>query len=240
MPEHDTERSETQAASQPRTGFVKMMRSPDIIELIETSPVTFTLAAVIALRARYRSGISLKGLQPGESFLGDYRRCGLSRQQYRTAQANLAKWRFAEFRPTNKGTIAKLIDVRLFDVLNESGNQQTNQQPTNGQPLTNKGKKEKQEKNLTMTGGLARPSSGERCPKSGKALTEFAKQHDIPDETVFRFARYNNSRQWPLNDWRGALLAFQDTCDESSGGVSAVPSNWRPEIVHPDDISAPD
>ena len=240
MPKTHPDEVENQAENLPRTGFVKMMRSPDIIELIETSPVTFTLAAVIALRARYRPGVSLKGLQPGESFLGDFRQCGLSRQQYRTAQANLAKWGFAEFRPTNKGTIAKLIDVRLFDVLNESGNQQTNQRATNGQPLTKKGKKDKKEKNLTMTGGPARPSSGDRCPKTGTALMEFAKQHDIPDETVFRFARYNNSRQWPLNDWRGALLAFRDTCDESSGGVSAVPLNWRPEIVHPADISAPD
>jgi len=150
---------------QPNFGFVKMMRSPDISELIEVSPLAFTLAAVIALRARFRPGVSLKGLQPGEAFLGDFRKCGLSERQYRTAKEQLSKWRFATFRATNKGTIAKLTDTRLFDVLSLAGDGQRDSQPTNvatdkatpQRRLTKNGEKVQTEK-TEKEGGKAPPS----------------------------------------------------------------------------------
>ena len=153
--EHDATNS-----PQPNYGFVKMMRSPEISELIEVSPLAFTLAAVIALRARFRSGVSLKGLQPGEAFLGDFRKCGLSERQYRTAKEQLSKWRFATFRATNKGTIAKLTDTRLFDVLSLAGDEQRDSQPTNvatdkatpQRRLTKNGKNDKTEKNAKEGG----------------------------------------------------------------------------------------
>ena len=218
----------------PNFGFVKMIRSPDILELIETWPLAFALAAIIALRARYRPGVSLKGLQPGEALLGDFTRYGMTEQQYRTCKKQLTKWNFATFKPTPKGTVARLMDTRLFDVLNVAANGQSNGQPTDSQRLTKKVKNGKKEKKTTKTGVSQAQRPFERFPKSGEAIIEFAKQHDIPDATVLRFVRYNNSRQWPLNDWHSALLAFQDACDESSGGVSSVPSNWRPEIVPPE------
>jgi len=109
-------------------GFVKMMRTPDILELLETSPLALVLAAVIALRARFRPGVSLKGLHPGEAFIGDHEKYGMTRQQYRTAIAFLKKHGFATIKSTTKGTIATLIGTRLFDVLSESG--QPTEQPT--------------------------------------------------------------------------------------------------------------
>jgi hypothetical protein len=78
----------------------------------------------------------------------------MTRQQYRTALAQLHKWKFATTRTTNKGTIARLTDTRLFDVLNVTSNQQDNQQPTATQPPASQratsneeGKKAKQEIN---------------------------------------------------------------------------------------------
>jgi hypothetical protein len=95
-----------------KPSYVKMMRSPDLDELMETAPLAFVLAAKIARRACFQPGISLNGLQPGEAFVGDFKKCGLSERQYRAAKEQLSKWGFATFKPTNKGTIARLIDTR--------------------------------------------------------------------------------------------------------------------------------
>lgn len=117
--------------------WLKMMRTPDILELIEAAPLAFTLAAVIALRARFKPGFNpINGLNQGDAFLGDHEKYGMSLQQYRTAKKQLEKFGFATFRSTSKGTIAKLKDTRLFDVLNATANKQANKQPTNGQQQT--------------------------------------------------------------------------------------------------------
>jgi len=119
-PEQDKIRVAPDPRRKPATlGFVKMMRGADILELIEAAPLAFTLAAVIALRARFKPGINLKnGTCRGECFLGDFKECGMTEQQYRTAKKQLAKWGFAEFRgKRGAGTIAQLADTRLFDVL---------------------------------------------------------------------------------------------------------------------------
>ena len=78
-----------------------------------------------------------------EALLGDYSACGMTEQQYRTAKSQLEKWNFATFKSTNKGTIGKLTDTRLFSTSEATGNGQNNMHPTgkqraaNGQPTTN-------------------------------------------------------------------------------------------------------
>jgi len=123
-------------------GWVKMMRGEDFNELIEKSPLAFALAAVIAQRARFKPGVNLlNGLCQGEAFLGDHKAYGMSKQQYRTAKKRLEKWRFATFKPTSRGTTAKLINTRLFDVLNETAekpaNTRGNTQTTRSQHASN-------------------------------------------------------------------------------------------------------
>lgn len=118
-------------------GWFKAMRSEDALELIRRNPNAFVLAYMIASRARWRVGFDAHELQPGEAFLGDHESYGMSEQQYRTAKAQLAKWAFAKFKPTNKGTIARLTDTRLFDVLNLTGNGQNNGPPTDKQRTPN-------------------------------------------------------------------------------------------------------
>jgi hypothetical protein len=130
--------------------WFKAVRSADALELIRACPNAFVLAYVIAYRARYRVGFNADGLEHGEAMLGDFENYGMSERQYRTAKAQLTKWHFATFKTTNKGTLGKLMDTRLFDPLNISGDGQNDSQPTvsrrttDGQPTTNK--KEKNEK----------------------------------------------------------------------------------------------
>lgn len=119
-------------------GWVKLQRGEDVEQLIKAAPLAFVLAAVIALRARFKAGLNpINKLSQGQCFLGDYRHYGMSLQQYRTAKAQLQKWGFATFKATSKGTIARLMDTRLFDVLYLPANKQGNKQPTNGQQAPN-------------------------------------------------------------------------------------------------------
>ena len=113
------------------------MRWPDALELLKANKNCLILAFVIAYRARYREGFSADGLGLGEALIGDYENYGMTRQEYRTALAQLCKWNFVTTRPTNKGTIARLTDTRLFDPLNQAGNHPANQQATTSQPPAN-------------------------------------------------------------------------------------------------------
>ena len=131
MPDETTPANSPDTAPTANHGWIKMMRGEEILELIEASPNAFTLAAMIALRARFKRGVNpMNGLSQGEAFLGDYKACGMSEQQYRTAKKQLEKWGFVTFKATSKGTIAKLKNTRLFDVLNLSANGQANRRPT--------------------------------------------------------------------------------------------------------------
>jgi len=106
-----------------------------------------------ALRARRTDEFNIHNLKTGQALIGDYRRCGLTHQQYRTAQKHLALWGLAAFKPTSRGTVATLLDHRIYDI-NDTPAQQTNnkqttndQQTGNKQPTTNKNdKNEKNEK----------------------------------------------------------------------------------------------
>lgn len=113
----------------PSAGWFRAMRGETPLELIEANPLAYVLAAVIAHRARWRDGWNRFGLAPGEALLGDHRSYGMSMRQYRTAKKQLAKWQFATFRATNKGTVAKLVNTRLFSVLASEADNQNGSQP---------------------------------------------------------------------------------------------------------------
>lgn len=103
------------------------------MELIVTAPLAYVLAAVIAHRGQYRPGFNRFNLQPGEALLGDHEAYGMTEQQYRTAKAQLTKWNFATFKSTNKGTVGKLADTRLFSIFRLDDNDQTNGRVTDSQ-----------------------------------------------------------------------------------------------------------
>jgi len=124
--------------------WFKAVRSPDVLELIKASPPAFSLAFLIAYRARYTEGFNCDGLEQGEAMLGDHKSYGMSARQYRTAKQQLAKWRFATFKTTSRGTLGKLADTRLFDPLNIVSDKLGDKQPTSCRqaadklPTTNK------------------------------------------------------------------------------------------------------
>ena len=133
-------------------GFIKLIRSAETLELLN-DPSAFVLLTVIALRARRSNEFNIHNLKSSEALIGDYRKFGLTRQQYRTAMKRLGQWGFAAFKPTTRGTVATLCDARIYNINiaceQPSNNHQTaNDQPTgNHQPTTNKNeKKEKNEK----------------------------------------------------------------------------------------------
>ena len=138
------------------TSFIKFYRSEETSELMK-KPKAFTLLALIARRARRTNTFNVKNLLPGEALIGDYKSCGLSESEYRTAKRNLQKWELATFRSTNRGTIAKLTSTEVFDINCEHDDnlhdtKTTKQRRTNyEQVATNKNviKNEKNEKEKT-------------------------------------------------------------------------------------------
>jgi hypothetical protein len=183
-------------------GWFKAMRGETPRELRRKNPNAYALAAVIADRARWTDGFNADGLALGEALLGDFEEYGMTRQQYRTALALLCKNNFATTRITNKGTIAKLIDTRLFDPLNLASNQQSNQQPTTAQPTANQpattneeGKKAKK--------GEERPKSQELKRSNGAELVLRQKELERVEAKMKHIADgYDSLQTWSDDDRR--------------------------------------
>lgn len=117
--------------AQKNSGFIKLIRGEKVNELLK-DPNAWTLATIIAYRARRTSSFNIKNLKPGEALLGDYRNYGMTEATYRTTKKKLSEWQIATFKSTNKGTIAKLVDNSIYDI-NIDGHQRTNQQAINEQ-----------------------------------------------------------------------------------------------------------
>lgn len=116
--------------------FIQLKRNKETEELMK-DPACFMLLAQIAYRARRTDEFNVLSLEPGEALIGDYRNIGLSEQKYRTAKNKLEKWNFATFRATYKGTIAKLLDTRIFDINIQITNGQDNELITSQQRTDN-------------------------------------------------------------------------------------------------------
>jgi hypothetical protein len=113
------------------------MRTDAALELLKRNPAAFILAYIIAYRGQFKGGFNRYDLKLGESLIGDYQQYGLTRQKYRTAMRQLSEWDFATFAVTNRGTIGKLTDTRLFAITRLETNQPNNQRVTISQPSGN-------------------------------------------------------------------------------------------------------
>ena len=214
-----------------------MMRTDDLKELIEAAPMAFVLAAVIATRARFMPGVSLQGLHRGEAFLGDWKQCGMTRQQYRTALAQLEKWRFATIRSTSRGTVARLMDSRLFDPLNESRNEPANHQATidqpsaNHQPTTNNKVTQKHRNTETLKKGLGLSRSApEPLTLDFEAeCFRLAEEHALDGEFVSAFIDQHQRDGWtapnrrtgqrePIRFLDKAIVAFCEKLEADRSG----------------------
>jgi hypothetical protein len=104
--------------------FVALHRSEETLALLERYPNAFLLLAQIALRARW-TDCPVTGLKAGQAFIGDWRKAGLkSPKAYEVAKKRLEKCGLVGFRGGNKGTVATILDTRIFSVSNESGGSQ--------------------------------------------------------------------------------------------------------------------
>lgn len=125
-------------------GWFRCHRGEQGLELLKASPHAFALLYIIAHRARWHDGFNQHGLSLGDAFVGDFESYGMSEQNYRTAKVQLAKWGFATFKPTNKGTVARIINTGIFDASPLPANGQGSGQVTdasragNGRVTTNK------------------------------------------------------------------------------------------------------
>lgn len=116
-------------------GFIKLVRDSNIEELLKY-PHAYALLTLIALRAKRANDIGFNNLEIGKCYIGDCKTIGASPRQYRTAKKRLSICGLATFKGTNKGTIAKLTNTRVFDV-NLSTDRQADRQATDSQSVIN-------------------------------------------------------------------------------------------------------
>jgi hypothetical protein len=223
-------------------GFLKLMRGPETEELMG-HPNEFLLLTIISYRARRSDSFNGEGLQPGEAVIGDFRNYGLTERQYRTAKQRLEKWRFSTFRATNKGTIAKLTDSRVWDInMNEGDGQATGKRQKNDRQTTDTttgtGTGKEQDKKCfetifyaALTGDSDRLNDGQdfenRQAKPKKVTTnkKTTKETRIPPHTPHRGADYGED-----------FLAFWAAYPKKVG-KDAAHASWkkragdRPSIV---------
>ncbi len=133
-------------------GYIQLNRCEEVEQLLLKEPEAYLLLNLIAYRARRTASFNPHNLQPGEALIGDDGSCGLTSRNYRTAKEKLTRWHFATFKATNKGTIAKLADNRLWninaDIVVKQNDKQNDSRPTSKrqaadkQPTTNKEREE--------------------------------------------------------------------------------------------------
>jgi hypothetical protein len=127
-------------------GYIMLRRGEATWELLRDGNA-FRLLVQIALRAKRTDGFSVHGLRIGQALIGDYAACDLTEGQYRAAKRRLKRYGLAEFKGTNRGTIATLLNDAIFDI-NPAPSRRTDDEPGtshartgNGQATTNKNEK---------------------------------------------------------------------------------------------------
>ena len=105
-----------------RRGFVKLLRSELVEELVKRSHGAWALLSIIAMRARWKEGWNAHGLKRGEALIGDWKDCGFAtRKAYRWAAKILAEGHFAAFKGASRGTIATLVNTDIFELFDSRG-----------------------------------------------------------------------------------------------------------------------
>ena len=102
-------------------GFVKLSRSDQALKLLSSDPKAFHLLTWIAFRA---------SRETGEALIGDWKVMGAtSEAAYRRAKKRLEATGLATFKPTSKGTIAKLVGTQVYDINIIEADDQSDEQP---------------------------------------------------------------------------------------------------------------
>lgn len=144
-------------------GFLKIMKNEELDYLAIKYPNAFMLLYFIAMRARRKPSDVLK-LEVGESLIGDWEAMGMTQQRYRTAKKQLETFGIVTFKSTSKGTIARLVDKRYYDINGDKDNEHitSRQRATNEQLTTNKKERKKEGKNTEFAEGSLEYISAKR------------------------------------------------------------------------------
>lgn len=128
--------------------FIKFIKSQEFWQLIQRNHNAFVLLSVIAARA---------SRDTGEAYIGDHRHYSMTERGYRTAKKCLQSDGLATFKATNKGTVAKILDARIYDINMSASDEQDDSDVTDkrrtsdGQVTTNKKKKKNENKEVKKT-----------------------------------------------------------------------------------------
>ena len=123
--------------SSKNSGFIKLNRSPQLLNLLQTDHQAFIMLTWIAIRACRKTG---------EALIGDWQRMGATSEgTYRRTKKRLEATGLATFKATTKGTVATLVDTSVFNInrlkadeqADEQSDEQTPQKATS-KPTTNK------------------------------------------------------------------------------------------------------
>ena len=223
-----------------QTGFFKCNRSGEALELLSANKNAFALLFLIAFRAQRTSRFNRHNLKPGQALIGDYASADLSEREYRTAKVFLQRHGFATFKATNSGTIATLLDTRVFDINAESG--ESGDEP-NDTPTTIKGRTDderptttKNEKKETMKEGkekdivgsadagvavIEKPISKQGfTPPTRNEVWEYGNAQNIHPNIIDSFLAEMQKEGWcvrvgeyeckPVQDWQQELKEFRE------------------------------
>lgn len=155
------------ARSRMNQGFIKIQRTTVTEDLLR-DPKAMHLLLVIALRARYSSEPNLHGLPYGAALIGDWKHYGLSRGEERAARRRLEQYGLASFSASRLGTIATLLDSRVFSLRDERKTQKGDH-PNNQRSSEPKGDFE------TTTSATAEPQPSHQTTTNKKESTEEGK-----------------------------------------------------------------
>jgi hypothetical protein len=219
-------------------GFIKAQRGNDGMTLARKNRAAFILLYFIAMRARWSDAYNEHDLKPGEALIGGVNDPhGLTEQEYKTAKKLLAKDGFATFRGTSRGTIATLINTRVFDINSGISNEQNNDQTTSQQPAGNEqvttNKEGEEQKNGKKVNKNERPAAcGGRPSSVGEVEAFFSDltlgyeitgdSEELAIKWAAHFIELNNKNGWhQLGDWKAAAERYVGTCvraNNNSGG----------------------
>lgn len=95
--------------------FVKLKRTPEVLDLMERRSSAFLLLSLIAMRARRTTSI-FGGLHSGQALVGDFKSYGVTRKVYRNDLVFLERHNLITVKRASKGTIVTLCPNAIFDI----------------------------------------------------------------------------------------------------------------------------
>lgn len=199
------------------SGWIALHRSDETAELLDRYPDAVLLLTLIAYRARWKRPLIPDGLNFGEALIGknDFERWGKNwtERRYRSAKKVLQSAGLVTFRATNKGTIATLLNAKVFSLTHDHRDEQnatlstdqrrtSGEQPTSKRRLTNKGNKDNKENKGEI------PSREQVLAQVGSVpypLTKECADAYCVDRTADGWVSRNGLL---ISDWRGDLQRY--------------------------------